>query len=226
MKKSELRIQLRKLGFKIIKGNFVRKKEVKAFLAQADSDEKEVSEYEILDHGVGNAQYFRGAGISYTEFDDIATGTGNSLKEALEDAAEQLAQGGWKLSSDLEQEIEQASDEDEVSKVENESKPDLTYTVTHHSRSMGDYLVKETFDSEEEAITYVNERIKKLEASDLSVDEIKPNVWEVTEGDDATMIPDEVGIIKITDNQDDIDEFEQSLEFSEMHYYASIRVKA
>lgn len=52
---------------------------------------RKIRSYEILNHGYEHSQYFQGCGVSYTPFDDIATGVGYDAKEAYEDAVEQLA---------------------------------------------------------------------------------------------------------------------------------------
>ncbi len=49
-------------------------------------------EFEILNHGIDNPQYFQGCGVYGTEFEHIATGCGESELEALDDALEQIAQ--------------------------------------------------------------------------------------------------------------------------------------
>jgi hypothetical protein len=54
-----------------------------------------ITEFELVDHGIEGSQYFQGCGISFTEFTDIATGCGDDPREAIEDALEQLACGGW-----------------------------------------------------------------------------------------------------------------------------------
>jgi len=46
-----------------------------------------------------HSQYWQGAGLAYTEFDDIATGIGESEKVAVIDACEQLAVQGWDTST-------------------------------------------------------------------------------------------------------------------------------
>lgn len=58
---------------------------------------KTVQEYEILDHGVEHSQYFQGCGTAFTEFDDVATGIGETPHEALADALESLAQNDWDM---------------------------------------------------------------------------------------------------------------------------------
>jgi len=60
---------------------------------------KKIEKYQILDHGVDHAQYFRGCGTTFTEFQDVATGVGDTAAEALEDALESLAQCDWDTST-------------------------------------------------------------------------------------------------------------------------------
>lgn len=59
---------------------------------------KPVIDYEVLDHGFDGEQYFQGCGISYTEFEDVATGIGETAQEAFEDALDQLAEKDWDYS--------------------------------------------------------------------------------------------------------------------------------
>ena len=56
---------------------------------------KPIAEFEVVDHGIENSQYFQGCGLSHTVYDGIATGCGNDPREAVDDALEQLACGGW-----------------------------------------------------------------------------------------------------------------------------------
>ena len=56
---------------------------------------KPINDFELINHGIDNSQYFRGCGISGTRFEDIATGYGNNPHEAVEDALESLAQNDW-----------------------------------------------------------------------------------------------------------------------------------
>lgn len=65
---------------------------------------KTISEFELVDHGIQNDQYFQGCGIAFTEYEDIATGCGNDPAEAIDDALESLAQGDWDCE-DMEQRI-------------------------------------------------------------------------------------------------------------------------
>ena len=61
--------------------------------------DKKITEYNVTDHGVDNSQYFQGHGISYTDYEDTATGCGDSYNEAFEDALDSLAQSGWDVST-------------------------------------------------------------------------------------------------------------------------------
>ena len=56
---------------------------------------KQIADYNITDHGVENSQYFRGHGIAFTDYDDTATGVGDSFREAFDDALDLLAQNDW-----------------------------------------------------------------------------------------------------------------------------------
>lgn len=70
--------------------------------------------YQILDHGVENSQYFQGCGVSFTEFDNVVTGIGDSLQAALEDALEQMAQTSVSIPDELESEVSAADDTEDV----------------------------------------------------------------------------------------------------------------
>lgn len=75
-------------------------------------------EYEIEEHGATHGQYFQGAGTSYTRFTEIATGCGNSAREAGDDALEIFWQSADKekitmaQAEALEAEINKLSEED------------------------------------------------------------------------------------------------------------------
>ena len=66
---------------------------------------KKIIAYEIVDHGVEHEAYFQGCGVAFTKYDEVYTGIGNSLREALEDAAEQAATNGVEIPSKLDDEI-------------------------------------------------------------------------------------------------------------------------
>lgn len=70
-----------------------------------ETTEKTVRAFELEDHGTDYAQYFPGAGIALTDFEDIGTGVGNTPAQALEDALEVLAMSGWSIPEDVEREL-------------------------------------------------------------------------------------------------------------------------
>lgn len=74
-------------------------------------------EYEIINHGVDNSQYFQGCGTSFTSFEHVTTGCGSSYKEALDDALESMAQSlpdGVEIPAELETECNEADDSQTV----------------------------------------------------------------------------------------------------------------
>jgi hypothetical protein len=80
---------------------------------------KRIEAYEIINHGVEHSDYFQGCGVACTEFTDVATGIGNSEREALDDAIEQLAQGDWDVDDNmgLVNDLGRADNTDEVQAV-------------------------------------------------------------------------------------------------------------
>lgn len=59
------------------------------------ANHKPIAEFEVVDHGISHSQYFQGCGLSFTDYEGIATGCGNDPRESVDDALEQLACGGW-----------------------------------------------------------------------------------------------------------------------------------
>lgn len=55
-------------------------------------DQKRITSYEVVDHGFDNCQYFQGCGTSYTQFNHVVTGCGETAREAVNDALEMMAQ--------------------------------------------------------------------------------------------------------------------------------------
>ena len=93
---------------------------------QEEQHMKTIAAYEIIYHGVDWADYFPGCGLAHTEYADVATGIGNSDREALEDALDQLAQNGWDTDSnaELSAELLTASDVDQVQEAIDEYRED------------------------------------------------------------------------------------------------------
>ena len=89
---------------------------------------KMITEFEIVNHGIDGEQYFQGCGVTFTPFDDVATGIGDTEKEALEDAIDLLAQNGWEISVELEEEVKKANNKNTLS--EEESEGEMHYYVS------------------------------------------------------------------------------------------------
>lgn len=54
---------------------------------------KIVQDFEFHDLGVDHAQYFQGAGVAYTTWDEVFVGVGDTAREAASDARESLGMG-------------------------------------------------------------------------------------------------------------------------------------
>jgi hypothetical protein len=59
-----------------------------------------ISDFEIVYHGIDFPDYFQGCGVSGTEFDHVATGIGNTPREAIDDCLEQIATSTENLDTD------------------------------------------------------------------------------------------------------------------------------
>jgi len=90
----------------------------KKIIKEDEDGDKKVADYEIENYGVENSSYWQGAGTSFTDWEDVATGIGMSEKEAAEDALDQLASGGWDVSGI---DISKASEEDLVGPIEHDA---------------------------------------------------------------------------------------------------------
>jgi hypothetical protein len=64
-----------------------------------------IGEFELIDHGADNSQYFPGCGVAYTPYSHVATGCGSSAEEAVDDLIDMIAQGvddngnGWDVDN-------------------------------------------------------------------------------------------------------------------------------
>ena len=59
--------------------------------------ERKIDDYSLIDHGLDSSQHFNGCGTTYTQFEFVQTGAGDSFNDALEDCLEQIA-----MSDDIE----------------------------------------------------------------------------------------------------------------------------
>jgi hypothetical protein len=87
---------------------------------------KAIEDHEVIVHGVEHSQYFQGCGVSFTSFEDVATGIGDNAKEAFDDALESLAQGDWDVEgSDDWDDVPKASDAALPERPEDEDEDDI-----------------------------------------------------------------------------------------------------
>ncbi len=187
---------------------------------------KKINRYEIVDHGVDGSQYFQGCGVSFTDFDYVVTGSGNSYKEALDDAMNQLADSDYDVeSSNLPVDLDNASEVDLVAQILLEQAPSVEYQVKHLSYC-GMWTIDEKFESKEDARQFVADLLKSRRKEFPVATLTHGEMWEVQEPEDCVMIPDQCGTIKLSDNSDEVEkEIDSINENSDLFYYISIRVK-
>lgn len=65
-----------------------------------------IKSFNVVDHGVENAQYFQGCGVSFTQYTHCVTGAGANYSEAFDDAFEQVAQCGFVFAEGSEADAE------------------------------------------------------------------------------------------------------------------------
>jgi hypothetical protein len=182
--------------------------------------DRKVTDYELDDHGVENSQYFQGAGVAYTDFEDIATGAGNNAEEAFNDALEQLASNGWDVSEIESKELA------ELQKAE--AGRQIVSSVSLNSS--WDTENKEDVDS---SVDYDTEYIKPPETPESEFQK------EVSEGEavltyfgdisggaqEILDFCDEEGIPISNKAREELDDLRQGAGMdSDMYYYLSIRV--
>ena len=54
--------------------------------------EMKITKFEFVSHGMESSDCFQGCGVAFTEYDDVATGRGNSPQQAANDALDQICQ--------------------------------------------------------------------------------------------------------------------------------------
>lgn len=177
--------------------------------------ERKVTDWEIEDHGVEHAQYFQGAGLAYTDFEDIATGVGMNALEAFDDAIDSL------------------SVEWDVSEIVNQERPNIERE--EGKKQIVDYITFNASWGENKANveSYVNTDIEYMEPpednfqTEVSENEAVLTFWgAIDEG--AQRILDfcsENGIPMTSKSRRELKKLADYGLEHEMHYYLSIRVK-
>lgn len=57
------------------------------------STKQTITDFQVVDHGIDNSQYFQGCGVALTKYEHVVTGCGDHFDEAIDDALEQIAIG-------------------------------------------------------------------------------------------------------------------------------------
>lgn len=58
---------------------------------------KTITDYQIVDYGIENAQYFQGHGVSFTKYHYSSLGCGDDYRTAMEEALEDAALQGFEI---------------------------------------------------------------------------------------------------------------------------------
>jgi hypothetical protein len=193
-----------------------------------------VTDFEIQDHGIQNPSYWSGAAIAFSDWTEIGTGIGSSPGEALADAFEMLAQAGWRISDEIEedalQEIgldyaERETVSEALQEIEEDDLPPLAWTVSSGSWS-GLSGIPETFETEEEARSEIAGRLREARSRGLLVGSVDGSSWEIHEPEDAGSVSDGAGWIRLGSNEEERErEREEIHERTEVVHIVSVRVR-
>lgn len=203
-----------------------------------ETTERIAQALEVEDHGVDHCQYFPGAGLAFTDYEDCATGTGNTPREALEDALEALACSGWTLSEELEaQALEELGDaehadrdyvSEEEARGEEEALPALEWSVSFHAWS-GCSPSPHSFEDRADARREAAETLRARRATGHPVSILERGArWEVQEPEGCAMVPDTCGTLSLESNEEEREEERERLRDlypSELYYYVSVRIR-
>lgn len=88
---------------------------------------KQISDFEIVDHGIDNSQYFQGCGTHGTNFLFCFTGCGESARDAFKDCIKQIFQMGF--------DVDKIRKSKEVKKYQ--TKKTTNFTVTKYLKKQG-----------------------------------------------------------------------------------------
>ena len=177
-------------------------------------ESKRVAEFSVENHGVDNPQYFRGAGVAFTEWDECFVGIGNTPREALDDALEMAAQSDvtFETEPDAIEEFGAAyADRETVAEAIDEyapSVPDPIYRARLYSacgmtQDLGPDRETEN-EAEQDAIAWAQGQRDAGIIGDFEVTYLPAPMAETLERietfepDDCAMIPDEVGTVHVS----------------------------
>jgi len=201
--------------------------------------------WDFDDIGVEHSQYFRGAGLE--DYDDVATGIGNTPREALDDALDMLGSNGWDTQA-LALAILAAHpraewDKDFVS-AELETQTEPATLRLQFSAHCGMSTLDETFYDAASAANRIRGILAEREESGHVIDAMDAIVddgtmqewtdaqeahdgdasweWDIGEPEDSAMVPDTAGILSLTVIPGV--SLESLQEDCELHYHFVVRV--
>jgi hypothetical protein len=171
------------------------------------TETKRILDHEVVDHGVEGESYFQGCGVAYTDFDDVATGIGDTFNDALADALESLAQSGNYDSADL----DRIESEDKVSAEKNstvsasglaeEAREDETTYAVRFAAYCGMAGIPEDFDNMADARKAVADILRRRRRQGYPVSILETGAeWEIEEPEDSAMVPDTCGVLSLETN--------------------------
>lgn len=62
---------------------------------QEEHNMRNIGEFELIDHGIEHSQYFVAGLLSQARFENVATGIGDNLAEAINDCLFQMGRDDW-----------------------------------------------------------------------------------------------------------------------------------
>lgn len=190
------------------------------------STQREIAEIEVLDHGIDWPDYFQGAGVTFTEFDDIATGCGDTPAEAIQDALEQIAMRGDVDATTIESLVVDdvgdidALDSPSASASVEPDAPEESFSL-HHGAFCGMQTEIESGESRADIRQTCAAKLREYRRDGYIVTTLtRGESWEIGEPDGCAMVPDDCGIMSIVDDTPEAQEIDDW-----PNYYVSIRWK-
>jgi len=192
---------------------------------------KLVTEYEIEEIGLEWSSYFSGRGVSFTRWEDVYVGSGDTPEEALEDALEQAAMSDWEFQEDpipdaelyepTRDLVQEWLDEQEREALANVPTP--VWKVEFNT--FGGMLARDyELDSSKEARESISRELRATRNRGFVVETLKSGKeWEILSPGNVSgvAISDEDGILSLSDNVEEVwkqreqvsETFSEDLEF-------------
>lgn len=210
-----------------------------------DTSDKVARAWDFEDGGVDSASYFRGAGCE--DFDDVATGTGSTAREALDDALDALASNGWDVGAcavAIPADNAGKWDADIVGDVLREHVEPAKVRVRFLASCGMDTAEGGTFDDADDALACVRRILDARRALDgfevdtlddvdnlfrevsdalESHDDAQSWEWEARAPEDCALIPDTDGTLHLEIVRGVT--FDDVAEDSDLSYFVSVRVR-